>query len=119
MKHSITIGSTFSTTRDGIVEVIADKGFGVFTVKFLNTGFERDTRRHQLITGRIKDKSLQPTTRKVTTPKFHVVLNDGTEFDVVKLVDVLDFIEDKNVGKLYNLKCGRTAHAEVASIADL
>lgn len=119
MKHIITVGSIFPTTRDGNIEIVEDKGFGVFTVKFLNTGFERDTLRQQIVRGAVKDKSLQPTTRKATKPKFEVMLESGLVLKVVKLVDVLEHIEDKSPGKLYSMKFGTTKHKEIASISSI
>lgn len=116
MKHIINVGDIFPTTRDGNIAIIADKGFCTFTIRFLDTGFERDTLRSQIVRGAVKDKSKQPADRKASKPKFEAVMTNGNTLQLVKLVELLDHLEDKCYKRLMNFRSGRTKHIELISI---
>ena len=104
MSSSISVNDVFKTNTSGMISVVADKGFGVFTVKFIDTGFVRDTRRQQILSGEVKDKSLVKC--REVKDKYKLHKNDGSFFTVCKLVEALDYLVDKDINKLYRIRSG-------------
>lgn len=57
MKHTYEIGTKFSTNRDGEVVLLSMKG-SVATVRFVNTGYEREVNISNLVKGKCKDYTI-------------------------------------------------------------
>lgn len=117
MKKTIVVGDIFQTYRDGPIAVIEDKGLGVYLIEFIATGYQRLTRRSQVLTGNVKDKSVQG--RRALKAKYRVFFKDSRVMNVVKLVDLLPHLEDQSKDKLYNFKNGKSSHPELEAIVSI
>lgn len=114
------VGDMYKTNTSGLLTVTEIKKCSVVKVKFIETGYETETRKDQLKAGVVKDKTLVQRTRKATTHKFRVTFKGGEVRRYVKLVDVLNDIEDKDISKLYKMRRGlKVADHEVKTIEAL
>lgn len=111
------IGDIFTTNRDGAIAILDIDEFGICTVKFLNTGFVRKTRKSQILKGTVKDKSLSSS--RNAKLKFEAVLENGEILLLTKVTELLHVISDQNVNKLYNHMYGKSKHPEIVSITRL
>lgn len=106
LKHDIKVGDVYKTNTSGLLTVIEAKQCSIFTVKFIDSGYERDATRSAIVKGEVKDHSLIRTRRKCMK-KFIITMNSGHVFEVEKLTEALVVVGETNINKLYEIARGR------------
>lgn len=117
MKYDIRVGDIYPSVRDGNFAIINNDGYGVFTIKFLNTNAVRQVRRSQIVTGSVKDLTLKQD-RSVKV-KYKAVLANGETLMLKKRVDVLAHLQNKCLNKLNNFCEGRCSHPDLLELIKL